>query len=401
MIDTVIVKAIRACNLRCDYCYYINDETRDYGISISDETVARLYERLSAHSRDRPVEMVWHGGEPLLLGKVRFQKFLSMQREHFEPGRVLNKIQTNGSLVSDDWIEIFREHDIAVGVSLDGLRESHDRHRRKINGRRSFFDALRAIRLLRNARLQVGVLAVVTGDGCGAATMRFLNRLGVSSVEFLLPISNHALLKAGKTASIDFAKIGKFLCDAYRQWLGIEGRRVPVDFFEALILNAFGRDNDYAYTGPSREALTKYVIVETDGAICMDEEYGQLDRFGIASEYGIGCNVYDADFSFDEVESRLRDAVTMKRLGDLPDECASCGLRAMCRGSHPGTRYSDIGHTFNRRSVYCAQMIDLCASVLQSIRQAGMLDRVKDGQLRAYAEEREARDEQSVQMMQT
>lgn len=377
MIDTLIVKAIRACNLRCDYCYYINDETQDYGKAVADETIARLYERSSAHSRGRPVEIVWHGGEPLMLGKVRFKRFLSMQREHFDPGRVLNKIQTNGSLV-------------AVGVSLDGLRGSHDRHRRKANGRGSFFDALRAIRLLRNAKLQVGVLAVVDGHGCGAETMRFLNRLGASSVEFLLPISNHALLRAGKSASIDFAGVGRFLCDAYRQWLELDGRRVPVDLFEALVLNAFGRDNDYAYTGPSREALTKYVIVETDGSICMDEEYGQLDRFGIASQYGLGCNVHDTDFSFDLVEGRLRDTVTMKRLGDLPDECAGCGLRAICRGSHPGTRYSDHGHTFNRRSVYCAQMIALSTSVLQSIRQAGMLDRVKDRELRAYAEAHEA-----------
>ena len=391
MIDTLIVKAIRACNLRCDYCYYINDETQNYGMLMADETVARLYERLSSHSCGRPVEIVWHGGEPLMMGKVRFKRFLSMQRKHFEPGRVLNKIQTNGSLISADWIELFREHHIAVGVSLDGLRESHDRRRKKINGRGSFFDALRAIRLLRNARVQVGVLAVVDGDGCGAATMRFLNRLGVSSVEFLLPITNHALLRAGKSESIDFAKVGQFLCDAYSQWLDFDGRRVPVDLFEALILNAFGRDNDYAYTGPSREALTSYVIVETDGAICMDEEYGQLDRFGIASQYGLGCNVHDAVFSFDLVESRLRDTVTMKRLGDLPDECATCGLRAICRGSHPGTRYSDIGHTFNRRSVYCAQMVDLSELVLQSVGQAGMLDRLKDQGLRAYAKELRAR----------
>jgi radical SAM protein with 4Fe4S-binding SPASM domain len=162
--------------------------------------------------------------------------------------------------------------------------------------------------------------------------------------------------------------------------------------FEALIQNAFGIENKYAYLGPPKEAF-EYIIIETNGDICLDEEYGQIDRYNFGSEYNLGLNVLDDDFSFFRVESVLEQVIDARALDRLPDACKSCGVKAMCRGSHPGTRFDDHNKSYNNSSVYCDVMSDLCRQVLRRICTEGLISYIRDPALRAIAEQYELQSE--------
>jgi uncharacterized protein len=109
MINTLVLKSIRACNLRCPYCYYINEQTEKYGLAIKEELLGRLYSAFSTYIADKlkEVYLIWHGGEPLLLGRQRFQRFLNLQKDFFPPDVVRNAVQTNGVLVDDNWLDFF------------------------------------------------------------------------------------------------------------------------------------------------------------------------------------------------------------------------------------------------------------------------------------------------------
>src|SRR5215212_1695357 len=194
MIHLVVIKAIRACNLRCPYCYYINEDTPNYGSIISDDTLSKLYEHVATYIGPQGrFAFIWHGGEPLMLGRKRLQKFIDLQQRYFSKGQVENLLQTNGVLVDQEWVDFFKQNDIGVGLSLDGTKNTHDSRRVTRSGRGTYDDVVRALQLFRANGLEAGVLAVADGDADGYETLRHFQALGIKSCDFLLPMSNNAL----------------------------------------------------------------------------------------------------------------------------------------------------------------------------------------------------------------
>lgn len=390
MINFLVIKSVRACNLACSYCYYINKETRNYGETISSAILERLYEKYAEYlGADTTADFGWHGGEPLLLGRKRLQEFLDLQRNYFPERAIRNRIQSNGLLIDQAWIEFFKKNNMLVGISLDGLKESHDRNRTTRSGDGTFVATVRAIQSLQRNGVDVGVLAVVDGESNGADTIQFFKRIGVWSLDLLLPITNHAIQRLkGVTApsGIDPEKVGGFLCDAFNRWMDLDDDGYDVLLFETLLQNAFGMKTRYPYTGPPPEALFEYVLVETNGDICLDEEYGQIDRYGLGREYSLGINVLDPDFSFFRVEAALERVIEERGLAKLPQPCQGCGVKSMCRGSHPGTRFDDLNGSYDNASVYCGAMLQLCREALRRIHIAGMASHLHDPELRALAE---------------
>lgn len=394
MINFLVIKSVKACNLRCRYCYYINQETQNYGEVISVAIIERLYEKYAEYLRDgAQADFGWHGGEPLLLGRRRFQQFLDLQHKYFPDKAIRNRIQSNGLLIDQSWIEFFRTNNVSIGISLDGLKDSHDRNRVTKSFRGTFVETVRAIQALQRQNVDVGVLAVIDGESKGSDTIQFFKDIGISSLDLLLPITNHAIQRLGSAApgtSIAIEKVGAFLCDAFNRWVDLDDDSYDILLFQALIQNAFGIENKYAYLGPPREALFEYIIIETNGDICLDEEYGQIDRYNFGNEYNLGLNVLDDDFTFFRVESMLEQVIEARALAKLPDACKSCGVKAMCRGSHPGTRFDDQNGSYNNASVYCSAMSDLCREILRRIRAEGLISHVRDPVLRAITENHRA-----------
>ena len=380
MVHTLVVKVLRACNLRCDYCYYINEDTPHYGMEMSDEVLDQLYASFAQYLKreDERGTIIWHGGEPLMLGRERFTELLDRQQHYFAPGTIRNHLQTNGLLVDDDWIDFFLKHDVKVGLSLDGTRETHDRHRVTKGGHGSYDLAVRAIRRLRRRGVEVGVLSVMGSTDDGRGTLEHLrDELGVRGVDFLFPISNHAL---ARRESLDTDQLSRFLRSAFEAWTEAPQASFSVRLFRALILNALGFSHNYFASGATR--LGDVVVVETDGAICLDTDFSQIDRFGMGEEYRAGLHLLEDDFSFDQVEQALAARIEEKNLDELPDACQQCQMRSVCRAAHPASRYDDRDGSFDHHSVYCEALYDLCEDIVDYLVEHGYEEHFVDPDLR-------------------
>jgi len=386
MISTIVIKAVRACNLRCSYCYYINEQTTSYGQLIKAETLEKLYAHVSDYlAAKQGFSFVWHGGEPLILGRKRFQRFLDLQAKYFAPGQVQNFLQTNGVLIDQGWIDFFQRNNIAVGISIDSSPEAHDKHRLTTRGVGTYSRVVEAIKLFRENSMPVGTLSVVDGSFDGYEALGHIEELGVPACDFLIPMTNNALQESEGAVPyrsyIDFAKIGAFLVSAFRRWTEYPEPAFTIRLFECVIRNAFGFDSGYLDAGSTN--LADFLVLETDGALCLDPDFWQIDRYNLGEHYRLAFNVHDEGFRLAAVERRMEEFARSHHLNSLPDECQNCKVRSLCRASHPASRFSSDG-SFNHRSAYCEAMFALCDAVLEYIIKRGYTDYLYDDDLKRH-----------------
>ncbi|WP_293990997.1 radical SAM protein [Sphingomonas sp.] len=375
MMRSLVLKSVRACNLRCGYCYYINDKTPGYGESFSDDLVDRIYETYAEHV-DWPgesVNLIWHGGEPLLLGRRRLGRFIERQAHYFKYAKVHNRLQTNGVLIDDAWADFFRRHDVSVGISIDGPPDLHDRLRPTVKGKGSWQAVARGIAILRAHRIPFGVITVADPQLADRDLWQTIIGEQFHYFDLLIPITNNALQAECPDQAVDMAAVGRVLTDTFQSWVARDDDSYHIRLFEALLTNAIGGRHNCSNAGLRDEALGAYAIVETDGEICFDAEFSEIDRNGLGAEYSTGLRVTDPGFSFDAAFDAIRTRMKAARMDEMPAACADCHVATICRGSHPGSRYGSDG-SYAHRSAYCDAMRPLGEAVAAYMNEHGMAD---------------------------
>ncbi|MCF7906980.1 radical SAM protein [Patescibacteria group bacterium] len=182
---TPIIKIVGDyCNLRCHYCFFHNNPQSMPRI-MSDALLEKfLKEYMDAFNGK--ITFHWHGGEPLLAGVTFFQKIIDIQSEFLKKGQLIrNTVQTNGTLINDEWAEFFKTNDFGVGVSLDGFKESHNRFRKNSRGQGSFDRVIRGIKILQKHSIRSGIIQTFTHDNISNVKKDFnflINKLGIKSV---------------------------------------------------------------------------------------------------------------------------------------------------------------------------------------------------------------------------
>ena len=145
-----------ACNLNCAYCYYL-EKQKLYAESpkqeMSDETLERYIHDYIAIQPGDSVLFTWHGGEPLVRSRAFYEKALALQQKHAAGKQIENALQTNGTLLTDDWCRFLAEHRFLVGISIDGTEEMHDRYRLSRSGRGTWRQVMHGIELLTRHRV--------------------------------------------------------------------------------------------------------------------------------------------------------------------------------------------------------------------------------------------------------
>ena len=139
------------CNLACSYCFFLDKELLYPGspFRMSDEMLERYIRQLIAAHRTSEVTVAWQGGEPTLMGVDFYRKAIAYQEKYRRPGMTFeNTMQTNGTLLDDEWCAFFKENDYLIGLSIDGPRELHDAYRVNKGGKGTFDQVMRGLRLL-------------------------------------------------------------------------------------------------------------------------------------------------------------------------------------------------------------------------------------------------------------
>jgi uncharacterized protein len=352
-----ILKITERCNINCNYCYFFNMHNKDFEKHpplISRDTVESVGKFLAQGARElgaRRVIVDLHGGEPMLMKKQAFVAICDQLKAAITPVADLRlKIQTNATLVDQEWIDIFSAYDFTVGVSIDGPQEENDRNRVDHQGRGTYAATAQGLTMLLEAASlgrirEPGILCVANPYFDGARVYRhFVHDLKVRGIDFLLPLESYD--------TIDPATIGgygKFLVEAFDAWAADDNPRVRVRIFrQHLQRMAAGNNGMRSFETMLRDAHAS-VTISSNGDINPDDTL----RASHGNWFSIGHTVNNMSLkNYLNLPFMLR---IWQAAFDFPSKCQECDWRQICRGGRLVNRFS-IAQEFARESVICADL---------------------------------------------
>jgi uncharacterized protein len=354
----IVVKATERCNLNCSYCYMFNGGDQSYmrrppvmSEAVSDAMFRRVRAHCSAHGIDS-FTFVLHGGEPMVAPPKFYRRFVERARQVLEPDVAVRfAMQTNGTLMSEEWCSALRDLDIGLSFSIDGPRADHDRYRVDRRGRGSFDRVMQGWNLAVASGLRPGALVVVNLQSDPIATYDLLKTMQPSTVDFLLPDATHdkppAGLAPGGTSYADW------LLTIFRCWQAEGGGGLKIRLFLQLMRSLVGKQEGYDILGRGE---IEVLVVETDG------EIQPLDGLRVCAD-GI------ADTPYNVLRNELDDAYSLPLIRQyhsahhsLPDTCTQCRLVEVCGGGFLAHRFQ-LQNGFDNPSVYCADLQKLILEV--------------------------------------
>jgi uncharacterized protein len=322
------------CNLDCDYCYYLKKERlypKGESFRMPDDILEEYIVQHMDASPDQVINFSWHGGEPTILGLAYFRKIVALQRKHKPPNRgISNGMQTNGTLLDEEWCRFLAEERFSVGLSLDGPREMHDRYRFTKGRKPTHKQAVRGYKLLRRHDVPCDILCVVNDHNVQypAQVYRFFKQIKAQYVGFLPLVERQPETEGGVSPrTVPPEAYGTFLCTIYDEWLSQDIGRVKVQLFEEVARSALGHEH------------TLCIFQKTCGDVPVIEHNGDFyscDHF-VDDEHRLG-NILETPF-VELLESPEQRAFGEAKLESLPRFCQTCEVLTMCNGGCPKDRF--------------------------------------------------------------
>ncbi len=321
------------CNLACTYCYYLDTRRsyqRPHRFRMPDAVLERYVRQYIEASPGPVVHFVWHGGEPTLAGLGFYRRATDLQRRYLPEGwTVWNNIQTNGTLLDDEWCAFLAEQHFAVGLSVDGTALAHDSFRRHRNGRRTYDQVVAAVGRLRHHGVQPDLLCTVTptiaGDPLGA--YRALRTMGGTFLQFL-PIVRRGPDGQLTPESVSPQAYGRFLCAVFDEWVSHDLGTLVVQLFGEAARAWAGQVPSLCVMAPT---CGRVLVLEHDGAVyACDHFVDPAHRLGDMGIVHLG---------------ELADTPALLRFGagkrdHLPAQCRACPWLAACNGGCPKDRFA-------------------------------------------------------------
>lgn len=327
------------CNLDCQYCFFLSKEALYPGdrFRMADEMLEN-YVRQLIESHDGPeITIAWQGGEPTLMGVDFFRRAVQLSERYKRPGQqIAHTIQTNGTLLTDEWCELFAAHHFLVGISIDGPAELHDAYRVDKKGRPTFDKVMRGVRHLRAHGVEFNILCTVN-----AANQRhplevyrfFRDNLDARYIQ-LIPIverDNDTGFQEGDTVtarSVEPGAWGAFLIAVFDEWVRRDVGTVFMPTFDAALANWLGVPAGVC------------VFSETCGNAVALEHNGDVyacDHF-VEPGYLLG-NIGETHL-VELMASPAQRAFGSAKRDTLPRYCRECAVRFACHGECPKNRFT-------------------------------------------------------------
>lgn len=338
----VMTKPIGAvCNLRCNYCYYLEkDKLQPEGSThkMSDSMLELFTEQYIHAQPGQQVLFTWHGGEPLLLGVDYYKKALRFQQPYRRDWQIENVLQTNGTLLTDEWCRFFKENNFLIGLSLDGPEHCHDRYRKNVAGKGSFKEVMRGLELLQKHKVEFNILSVVNDYNVKypLEVYNFFKSVGAQYIQFspvVERIDSTGMLSFAQKIegeltpwSVPALEYGKFLCKIFDEWVRKDVGETYVTVFDATLAG-------YVNTAPGVCIYSK-----TCGHAAALEANGDLyacDHF-VFPEYKLG-NIRDKTIT-EMILSEEQFKFGNDKWINLPETCFKCRFLPLCNGECPKNR---------------------------------------------------------------
>ena len=334
------------CNLACKYCYYL-EKDKLYPTAqrhlMSDEMLEQFTREYIEAQTMNQVLFTWHGGEPLLRSIDFYRKALSLQQKYAGGRRIDNVIQTNGTLLTDEWCEFFAQNHWLVGISIDGQQPDHDHYRLTAAGKPSWKKVMQGIKLLKKHGVEWNAMAVVNAYNANHPMefYRFFKENGCQFLQFTPIVERLTRHEDGRTlasladkdeislseASVAPEQWGYFLCAIFDEWVRKDVGKIFVEIFDCTLANWMGISPGIcAYSKECGHAG----VMEHNGDVY------SCDHF-VFPEYKLG-NIRDHSL-IDMLYGEQQQEFSRLKHSSLPRQCKECDMEFVCHGECPKNRF--------------------------------------------------------------
>lgn len=334
------------CNLACKYCYYL-EKNKLYPTAqrhlMSDEMLEQFTREYIEAQTMNQVLFTWHGGEPLLRSIDFYRKALSLQQKYAGGRCIDNVIQTNGTLLTDEWCEFFAQNHWLVGISIDGPQPDHDHYRLTAAGKPSWKKVMQGIKLLKKHGVEWNAMAVVNAYNANHPLefYRFFKENGCQFLQFTPIVERLTRHEDGRTlasladkdeislseASVAPEQWGYFLCAIFDEWVRKDVGKIFVEIFDCTLANWMG-------VSPGICAYSKECghagVMEHNGDVY------SCDHF-VFPEYKLG-NIRDHSL-IDMLYGEQQQEFSRLKHSSLPRQCKECDMEFACHGECPKNRF--------------------------------------------------------------
>ena len=334
------------CNLACKYCYYL-EKNKLYPTAqrhlMSDEMLEQFTREYIEAQTMSQVLFTWHGGEPLLRSIDFYRKALSLQQKYAGGRRIDNVIQTNGTLLTDEWCEFFAQNHWLVGISIDGPQPYHDHYRLTAAGKPSWQKVMQGIKLLKKHGVEWNAMAVVNAYNVNHPLefYRFFKENGCQFLQFTPIVERLTRHEDGRTlasladkneiplseASVTPEQWGYFLSAIFDEWVRKDVGKIFVEIFDCTLANWMGISPGIcAYSKECGHAG----VMEHNGDVY------SCDHF-VFPEYKLG-NIRDHSL-IDMLYGEQQQEFSRLKHSSLPRQCKECDMEFACHGECPKNRF--------------------------------------------------------------
>ena len=334
------------CNLACKYCYYL-EKNKLYPTAqrhlMSDEMLEQFTREYIEAQTMNQMLFTWHGGEPLLRSIDFYRKALSLQQKYAGGRRIDNVIQTNGTLLTDEWCEFFAQNHWLVGISIDGPQPYHDHYRLTAAGKPSWQKVMQGIKLLKKHGVEWNAMAVVNAYNANHPLefYRFFKENGCQFLQFTPIVERLTRHEDGRTlasladkdeislseASVAPEQWGYFLCAIFDEWVRKDVGKIFVEIFDCTLANWMGISPGIcAYSKECGHAG----VMEHNGDVY------SCDHF-VFPEYKLG-NIRDHSL-IDMLYGEQQQEFSRLKHSSLPRQCKECDMEFACHGECPKNRF--------------------------------------------------------------
>ena len=334
------------CNLACKYCYYLekNNLYQNSHRHLMTDEMLEQFTREYIEAQTMPqVLFTWHGGEPLMRSIDFYKKALALQKKYAHGKQIDNVIQTNGTLLTDEWCEFFAKNHWLVGISIDGPQEYHDHYRVTPAGKPSWEKVMQGISLLKKHRVEWNAMAVVNAYNAEHPLefYHFFRDNGCQYLQFTPIVERLTEHEDGRTlasladdreipladASVTPEQWGNFLCTIFDDWVRHDVGKMFVEIFDCTLANWMGvLPGICAYSKECGHAG----VMEHNGDVY------SCDHF-VFPEYKLG-NIREQSL-IDMLYGEKQQAFSRLKHTSLPRQCKECDMEFACHGECPKNRF--------------------------------------------------------------
>ncbi len=325
------------CNLNCDYCYYIPKAQMypDSDFYMTDEVLGSFTQQYIQAQHVPEVTFGWQGGEPLLMGIEFFERALGFQEKYRQPGtRIINTLQTNGTLIDENWATFFHEHNFLIGLSLDGPQPMHDAYRVDKASQPTWARVMRGAKLLKAHNVEFNILCTVHQANAPHPVQTycfFRDEVEAQFVQFI-PIvrrdntTGHQEGTQLTHHSITGEQYGNFLIGVFDEWVRHDVGQVFVQIFDVALAAWMGQRPGLCVFEPT---CGLGLAMEHNGDLYACDHY-------VEPRYKLG-NIMETPL-IDLVASETQYNFGRAKLETLPQQCLDCEVRFVCNGGCPKNR---------------------------------------------------------------